>query len=137
MEGLFSFEGRMRRKDLWISGLITPVVAVVLLVFIILIAKLISTLLAILIAAVLVFGMLIHALAENTKRCHDISLSGWFQLIPFFEFVLLFKAGDIGPNKYGPDPKAVDLKKDDDLNFRRPRSQFDEEMAAIRAERGM
>ncbi|MBD3904848.1 oligopeptide:H+ symporter [Chryseobacterium sp. Ch-15] len=37
----------------------------------------------------------------QTKRCHDINLNGWYQLIPFFGIYLLLKKGDIGKNDYG------------------------------------
>jgi uncharacterized membrane protein YhaH (DUF805 family) len=136
MENLLVFEGRMRRKDYWISAVLTPIISIVLLLLLLSAGALISKAIAMILLFVFMIVLIWHELAENTKRCHDIGLSGWFQLIPFFGLVLLFKAGDVGPNKYGPDPKE-NIKKDDDLNFRRPRSQFDEEMAAIRAERGM
>ena len=34
------------------------------------------------------------ALAQGTKRCHDLGNSGWFQWIPFYYLVLLFVKGD-------------------------------------------
>ena len=45
------------------------------------------------------------------RRLHDIGISAWFSLISLVPFVnlglglfLLFKKGNAGPNKYGPDP---------------------------------
>ncbi len=40
------------------------------------------------------------------KRAHDLGLSGWYILIPFFSFWLFFAPGEGGPNKFGPDPRA-------------------------------
>jgi len=41
--------------------------------------------------------------AQGAKRCHDMGLNGWFQLIPFFNIYMIFKEAQ-GPNKYGPVP---------------------------------
>lgn len=38
---------------------------------------------------------------QGAKRCHDINLSGWFQFIPLFPFILMLKPGDKADNKYG------------------------------------
>ena len=58
------------------------------------------------------FGLLylplfLFILTEGAKRCHDMGHSGWDQLIPFYGFWMLFKKGDEGPNKYGPNPTEI------------------------------
>ena len=39
--------------------------------------------------------------AQGAKRCHDIDQNGWWQIIPFYFFVLMFKKGDQLENRYG------------------------------------
>lgn len=55
------------------------------------------------------FPMFVFILTEGAKRCHDMGRSGWFQLIPFFSLWMLFKKGEEGPNKYGPNPSESSL----------------------------
>lgn len=38
----------------------------------------------------------------GAKRCHDIGLRGWWQLIPGFFVYLLFARGMKNNNRYGP-----------------------------------
>lgn len=45
--------------------------------------------------------------AQGARRCHDRGNSGWYQLIPFYVFFMLFADGIPGPNKYGPNPKGI------------------------------
>ena len=43
--------------------------------------------------------------AQNAKRCHDRGNSGWYQIIPFYVFVLMFGGSEEGSNEYGDNPK--------------------------------
>ncbi|MCM1139708.1 MAG: DUF805 domain-containing protein [Muribaculum sp.] len=43
--------------------------------------------------------------AQGAKRCHDRGNSGWYQIIPFYGFVMLFGGSDDGENEYGTNPK--------------------------------
>jgi len=43
--------------------------------------------------------------SQGVKRCHDRDSSGWFVLIPFYGFWLLFAQGHDGKNRFGPDPR--------------------------------
>ncbi|MGE6219179.1 DUF805 domain-containing protein [Nubsella zeaxanthinifaciens] len=44
-------------------------------------------------------------IVAGIKRCHDRGNSGWWMIIPFYGFVMLFGDSDYGPNEYGDNPK--------------------------------
>jgi uncharacterized membrane protein YhaH (DUF805 family) len=49
--------------------------------------------------------------SQGAKRFHDCWMSGWLQLIPYINIILIifviFKDGKIGDNKYGSNPKGL------------------------------
>ena len=53
-------------------------------------------------------AVLIPSIAVGVRRMHDVGKSGWFLLIPIYNFILAVSEGEKGDNKYGPDPKVVE-----------------------------
>lgn len=43
--------------------------------------------------------------AQGAKRCHDRQNSGWYQIIPFYVFWMIFAEGDYTENEFGHSPK--------------------------------
>lgn len=98
----FSFNGRIRRTEYGISFIIYIIWYVV-------IEAMMKTSDPSPAASVFVLISFIPMIwflwAQNAKRCHDRGNSGWYQLIPFYVFVLLFGEGEEGENEYGDNPK--------------------------------
>lgn len=46
--------------------------------------------------------------AQGAKRCHDVGSSGWYQIIPFYIFYMLFAEGDKHQNQYDLEPRATE-----------------------------
>ncbi|MEP3837111.1 MAG: DUF805 domain-containing protein [Algibacter sp.] len=98
----FSFEGRIRRTEYGLSYLIY------LLLYLgggALIANMNESFSILLL--VIWVPLIWFLLAQGTKRCHDRSNSGWYQIIPFYGLWMLFGDGDTGPNEYGNNPKGI------------------------------
>ena len=51
-------------------------------------------------------GILLPSIAVAVRRMHDVGKSGWYILIPIYNFILSVTEGDKGKNKYGTDPKS-------------------------------
>jgi uncharacterized membrane protein YhaH (DUF805 family) len=105
----FSFNGRIRRLEMWLSYLIYC--------FAITAAQWINEFvfnsdIVLILLIILIFWFVF---AQQAKRCHDRGDSGWYQIIPFYGFVLLFADGEIGENDYGLSPKEKGNKKAEDL----------------------
>ena len=115
----FSFDGRIRRIEYFLSGIVGGIV------FSIAWALGIGTFIlgaGMGSAGGSVFGLLIglaalvasmwFSLAQGVKRLHDLDKSGWLILLMFvpivnalFGLYMLFADGTVGPNPYGADPK--------------------------------
>lgn len=99
----FSFDGRIRRTEYGISLIIFAIAYAIVVAFF---------------ASawldggggfvlILLIPMLWFLHAQGAKRCHDVGNSGWWQLIPFYVFWLLFQEGQAGSNQYGDNPKGI------------------------------
>ena len=106
----FSFDGRIRRTEYGLSFIIFVVARVI----ITMIAAAMSTNSydnsgAVALAFIFSLPLLWFLWAQGGKRCHDVGNSGWWQLIPFYVFWLIFQDGQPGPNQYGENPKGVTI----------------------------
>lgn len=99
----FSFKGRIRRTEFWVSYIFYMIWYAV---FSAGVRTIESTGPAI--AVILLISMIPACWflwAQGAKRCHDRGHSGWFQIIPFYGLVMLFGGSDEGINDYGTSPK--------------------------------
>lgn len=100
----FSFKGRIRRLEYFLS----------LLIFCISVGLLISIFDELGVDEEGLFFLIPSfwfIIAQGAKRLHDRGMSGWMQLIPYFNlllwFLLIFLEGKTGDNEYGSNPKGL------------------------------
>lgn len=103
----FSFKGRIRRLEYFITLLIASLINIII--------TILSEYLAYntsieyesyIVLIILIFiPFMWFAFAQGAKRCHDLGNSGFFQIIPFYGLWMLFQDGNQGDNKYGNSPK--------------------------------
>ena len=94
----FSFDGRIRRTEYGISLIIYVIVATF-------VNAIVESGEAPIIGLAYI-PMLWFFWAQGAKRCHDVGNNGWWQIIPFYGFWLLFQDGQPGLNEYGYNPKG-------------------------------
>lgn len=106
-EDLFKFSGRRNRKSYFLYF----VAVMVVLAIIWGIAAAVASPVLMGVAAIISLGMTISSLAVGAQRCRDFGWTGWailIQLIPAVGFIfacaMLFVPGNVGQNRYGPDP---------------------------------
>ncbi|MEY5047585.1 MAG: putative cytochrome [Bacteroidota bacterium] len=98
LQNYATFSGRARRAEYWYFGLLSTIISIILTVIELTVGiSFISTVYSV--------AILVPSIAVGVRRMHDVGKSGWFLLIPFYNLILLFSAGDEGTNEYGPDPK--------------------------------
>lgn len=91
--------GRIRRMEFWLSIIIFNFYTSAISMFVWMINCPIEA-----IPFLLVPGY-VFVLAQGSKRCHDRGNSGWYQLIPFYGFWMVFADSEPGVNKFGNNPK--------------------------------
>ncbi len=116
------FEGRARRSEYWWFMLFATLAISVVYAVVFAIGYMMTSaegtmpivgfiVLVVLMGAVLL-ALIAPSVAVAVRRLHDLGWSGWWylgQLIPFGSIVMIIAfmmRGNVGPNKYGPDPLA-------------------------------
>ncbi|SFB93259.1 methyl-accepting chemotaxis protein [Flexibacter flexilis DSM 6793] len=94
----FSLDGRIRRKEYGITLLFSIISACIL-------HLILSKYSLPFVEIILMLPLVWLALTQGSKRCHDLGVSGWFQFIPFYPFVMLYVDGQKRENDYGLSPK--------------------------------
>jgi len=95
----FSFDGRIGIGEYWVSLLISVALRIAL------------PYLHVLIQLPLMIALIWFVSASGTKRCHDRGNPGLYMLIPFYQLVMAFGAGDTGSNGFGLKSPVVSQKK--------------------------
>ena len=101
-----NFSGRARRQEYWMFVLFNLIFTYGGIFLLGVLAVLIESPFIIFIAYIYMFAVLIPSLAVAVRRMHDVGKSGWYILIPIYNFVLAVTEGESKANQYGPDPKA-------------------------------
>lgn len=117
------FSGRARRKEFWmfylfslLSGIVVGVVAAIGAALLNAVGNSAISIIVVVVFSLLcaIFGiwMLVAYLAVGVRRLHDTGRTGWWWLITLVPFagnivliVLWAFDGQLGPNRFGPDPK--------------------------------
>ncbi|NNE76290.1 MAG: DUF805 domain-containing protein [Pricia sp.] len=107
LQNYASFEGRARRKEYWVFFLINLVIMYGLY----LLAVATDTSILMFAYILYAFAILIPSIAVGVRRMHDVGLSGWFILVPFYNLYLACSEGDLLDNQYGRNPKAEEETK--------------------------
>jgi len=99
-----NFNGRARRKEYWMFLLINLIIGFML-GFIEGALGIFSSTKESVLANIYQLAVLIPTIAVAVRRMHDVGKSGWFMLIPFYNFILAVTDSEGGENQYGPSPK--------------------------------
>lgn len=99
-----NFNGRARRKEYWMFALINTIISYAILFLSMALIE-ISGFDISFFETLYSLAVFIPTLAVGVRRMHDVGKSGWCIIIPFYNLYLAIKAGDVGLNKYGKDPK--------------------------------
>lgn len=97
----FSFKGRIRRTEYWLTSIIYSFLYLIFLVM----QDSYPSDITVGLIGLLFLPYIWVLIASSVKRSHDIGNSGWYILIPFYGLFLGFKGSDEGENKYGLNPK--------------------------------
>jgi uncharacterized membrane protein YhaH (DUF805 family) len=99
LQNYATFSGRARRKEYWMFVLFNVIFAFVF--------GFVCGLIGVpVLANLYTLAVLLPSIAVGVRRMHDVGKSGWFLLIPIYNFILAVTEGEKGENQYGQDPKS-------------------------------
>ncbi|MCF8220771.1 MAG: DUF805 domain-containing protein [Cryomorphaceae bacterium] len=99
LQNYANFNGRARRAEYWYFVLFNMIASII--------VGIIGGLIDFeLLGNLYSLAVLLPSIAVGVRRMHDVGKSGWFILIPIYNFILAVTEGDAGENEYGPDPKG-------------------------------
>jgi len=91
------FNGRASRQEYWMFQLFNIIVSIVI--------GFISGFIGVpILASLYSLAVLVPSIAVGVRRMHDVGKSGWFLLIPIYNFILSVTGGEKGTNHYGQEP---------------------------------
>lgn len=115
----FDFNGRARRKEYWMFVLINSIISIVSFYL----DNILGTTFAIGYGPIYIgygLAVLIPSIAVAIRRLHDIGKSGWMYLLvilpiigPIWLIILFVREGELGDNKFGPNPKNENFENRD------------------------
>ena len=106
------FEGRARRSEYWYFALFNVIIVIILSILDVAIGTYDAASETGYISTAYQLAVLVPSIAVAARRMHDVGKSGWFMLIPIYNFYLSVIEGEQGTNKYGKDPKNPELDGD-------------------------
>ena len=96
-----NFKGRASRQEYWMFVLFNFIFLIALSFIEVFLFGLYSSILS----DLYVLALLVPSIAVGIRRMHDTGKSGWFLLIPIYNFILAVTQGESNSNKYGEVPE--------------------------------
>ena len=96
-----NFKGRASRQEYWMFVLFNFIFLIALSFIEVFLFGLYSSILS----DLYVLALLVPSIAVGIRRMHDTGKSGWFLLIPIYNFILAVTQGESSSNKYGEAPE--------------------------------
>ena len=101
-KNIFSFSGRIRRTEYWLTGPLVWLLLIPITIF--------AAFTVVLLFFIWIIPLWI-TLAAAVKRSHDLGNTGWLIFIPIYNpFFLAFGESQPFENQYGPSPKSINIK---------------------------
>jgi uncharacterized membrane protein YhaH (DUF805 family) len=106
MKKYVDFQGRARRSEYWYFYLVVFLASIL--------GAILDNALGLTsaqgsgpIGAIISLAHIVPNIAAGVRRMHDINKSGWWLLVPIYNIFLLARNGEVGTNRFGPDPKTT------------------------------